>query len=90
MLICGLSGSGKTNTLVHVIYNLLYFDKIFLYEKNLEQLKYQNLLNMFNPISDEVDYDITESSKDRIRPESELTDDNRKLVTFDNFVCEKI
>ena len=54
MLVCGPSGSGKTNTLIHMICNLLYFDKIYLYAKNLEQSKYQNLMDMFQPISNEV------------------------------------
>ena len=58
MLICGPRGSGKTNTLMHKIYNLLYYDKIYLYAKNLEQSKYQNLLNMFQPKSDKVGYDV--------------------------------
>ena len=40
MLICGPSGSGKTNTLLHMILNLLYFDKVYLYAKNLEQSKF--------------------------------------------------
>ena len=44
----------KTNTLMHMIYNLLYFDKIYLYSKNLEQSKYQNLMDKFKPISDEA------------------------------------
>ena len=54
MLICGPSGSGKTNTLMRMIYKLLYFDKVYLYAKNLEQSKYQNLMEKFQPISDEV------------------------------------
>ena len=28
MLICGPSGCGKTNTLMHMLYKLLFFDKI--------------------------------------------------------------
>ena len=83
MLICGPSGSGKTNTLMHMIYNLLYYDKIYLYAKNL------NLLNIFEPISNDVGYDIIEASNDQIIPVSELTDDNQKSVIFDDFVCEK-
>ena len=71
MFICRPSGSGKTNTLMHMIYNLLYYDKIYLYAKNLEQSKYQNLLNMFQPIGDEVGYDIMEASNDQIIPVSE-------------------
>ena len=68
VLICGPLGSGKTNTLMHIIYNLLYYDKIYLYAKNLEQSKYQNLLKMFNPISKDVGYDIIEKSNDQIIP----------------------
>jgi len=48
MLICGPSGCGKTNSLMHMIYQLLYFNKIYLYTKNLEQRKYQKLLETLN------------------------------------------
>ena len=89
MLICGPSGSGKTNTLMHMIYNLLYYDKIYLYAKNLEQSKYRNLIEMFQPISKEAGYPIIEASNDQILPVSELTYYNQNLVIFDNFVCEK-
>ena len=51
MLVCGPSGSGKTNTLMHMIYNLLYFDKVYLYAKNLDQSKYQNLMDILQPIT---------------------------------------
>ena len=42
MLMAGPSGGGKTNTLMHMIMKLLYFDEMYLYAKNLEQSKYQN------------------------------------------------
>ena len=32
MLVCAPRGSGKTNTLMHMIYDLLYFDKVYLYK----------------------------------------------------------
>ena len=89
MLICGPSGSGKTNTLMHMIYNLLYFDKIYLYAKNLEQSKYQNLMDKFKPISDEAGYDVIEASNDKIIPVNDLDSENQKLVIFDDFVCDK-
>ncbi|CAH3146289.1 unnamed protein product [Porites lobata] len=45
MLICGNSGSGKTNLLYHMLIKpLLYFDEIYLYARNLEQDKYQKLI----------------------------------------------
>ena len=89
MLVCGPSGSGKTNTLMHMIYNLLYYDKVYLYAKNLDQSKYQNLMDMFQPISNEAGYDVIEASNDQIIPVSDLNDDNQKIVIFDDFVCEK-
>ena len=91
MLICGPSGSGKTNTLMHMIYHMLYFDKVYLYAKNLEQSKYKNLMDVFQPISDsdEVGYDVIEASNDEIIPVEDLDSDSQKIVIFDDFVCDK-
>ena len=89
MLICGPSGCGKTNTLMHMLYKLLFFDKIYLYAKNLEQPKYRKLLEIFTPISEEVGYDVIEVSNDEIIPLEGLDYDNQKIVIFDDFVCEK-
>ena len=45
MLIIGPSGSGKTNTLLHLINNLHSIDKIYLYAKDIDEKKYQFLIN---------------------------------------------
>ena len=37
MLIIGSSGSGKTNTLLHLINNLHPIDKIYLYAKDIDE-----------------------------------------------------
>ena len=92
MLICGNSGSGKTNLLYHMLIEpLLYYDKIYLYAKNLEQEKYQNLINKMNEASsEEVGYNVMEVSNDAIIPINHLNyEDNQKLVIFDDYVCEK-
>ena len=47
MLICGPSNSDKTITLLHMLYELLEYDKIYLFSKNLHQNKYQALLQEF-------------------------------------------
>ena len=75
MLICG-----KTNTLKHLPYKLLFFDKIHLYAKNLEQPKYREFLETLARIS--------EASNDEIIPLEGLDNDKKKLVIFDDFVCE--
>ena len=90
MLIAGPSGSGKTNALMHMLYEpLLYFDKLFLYAKNLEQSKYQDLIDRFDEISKHVGYNIIECSKDEIIPVSDLDSESQKVVIFDDFVCER-
>jgi len=86
---CGPSGCGKTNTLMHMIYTLLYFDKIYLYSKNLEHPKYQGLLQTFAPISKECGYNVVEASNDQISPLEELDDESQKVVIFDDFACER-
>ena len=45
MLIVGPSGSCKTNTLLRLINNLLPIDKIYLYAKDIHELKYEYLIN---------------------------------------------
>ena len=45
MLIIGPSGSSKTNTLLHLINNLHHIDKIYLYAKDLQEPKYEYLIN---------------------------------------------
>ena len=89
MLICGPSGCGKTNTLMHKLHQLLFYDKIYLFSKNLQQPKYQELLKTFQPISTEAGYQGIETSTDEIPSLDELNDDNQKIVVFDDFVCEK-
>ena len=45
MIIIGPSGTGKTNTLLHLINNLHPIDKICLYAKDLSEPKYEFLTN---------------------------------------------
>ena len=92
MLISGNSGSGKTKLLCHMLLKpLLYYDKIYLYAKNLEQEKYQNLMKEMNEASnEEAGYDVMKISNDAIIPINQLNyEDNQKLVIFDDYVCEK-
>ena len=91
MLICGPSNSGKTNTLLHMLYELLEYDKIYLFSKNLHQNKYQDLLQFFaeeiNP-HPTVGYEVIEAYGDEIIPLEELPVDTQKIVVFDDLVCE--
>ena len=91
MLICGNSGSGKTNLLYHMLMKpLLYYDRIHLYAKNLEQQKYKDIIQTLTDISNSVGYNVLVCSNDDIIPVEELKDeDAQKIVIFDDFICEK-
>ena len=93
MLICGKSGCGKTNTVVHkLIKPLIYCDKIYLYSKNLEQEKYRHLseiLEMIVEVNKIPIDEILHRSNEEIKPISEMEDRNQQVVIFDDYVCEK-
>ena len=91
MLICGNSGSGKTNMLYHMLMKpLLYYDQVHLYGKNLEQQKYQDMISTFDDISQSVGYNVLLCSNDDIVPIENLIDNTaQKIVIFDDFVCDK-
>ena len=91
MLICGGSGSGKTNLLYHMLMKpLVYYDQIHLYAKNLEQQKYQDMIKNFNEISQSIGYDALICSNDEIIPVEDIIENEaQKIVIFDDFVCEK-
>jgi len=95
MLICGPSNSGKTNILLHMLYELLVFDKIYLFSKNLHQNKYQALLQDFaerpqrpQTLDPRVGYEVIKAPGDEIIPLEELPVDNQKIVVFDDLACE--
>ena len=72
-----------------MIYRLLYFDKIYLYAKKLRTIKIPTSVKTFHPIFNEVGYSIIEASNDEIIPVSQLSDNNQKIIIFDDYVCEK-
>lgn len=92
MLICGASGTGKTNTLLHMLLNpLIYYDKIYLYAKNLEQDKYNQLSEKLSQIADKCNAsldDILFSLNDEIIPVDQMENLAQKVIIFDDYVCE--
>ena len=91
MLICGNSGSGKTNLLYHMLIKpLLYYDEIYLYARNIWQQKCQKLIQKMRELTHLLGYETLHVSNDEITPVSEVDyGDNQKLVIFDDYVCDK-
>ena len=93
LLICGPSGSGKTNALVHMLLKpLIYYDKVYLYAKNIDQDKYQLLANELNKVAKKNKFSIDkiyEYSNDKIKDVDELENKLQKVVIFDDYICDK-
>ena len=45
-------------------------------------------MEKFQPISDEVGYDVIEARNDEIIPVEDLESDSQKIVIFDDNVCD--
>ena len=93
LLICGPSGSGKTNALVHMLLKpLIYYDKVYLYAKNIDQDKYQLLSNELNKVAKKNKFSVDkiyEYSNDEIKDVDELENKLQKVVIFDDYICDK-
>ena len=96
LLICGATGCGKTNLLLNLILNYLYYNKIYIYAKDLTESKYQFLLDFFEEVEinmkektgENFQVAIFSSSKDDIVNVDDLDKDYQNLIIFDDFVTE--
>ena len=88
MLITGRSGCGKTNTLMNILREpLVPYDKIYLYSRNNQQNKIQDLLKLMEMVSQKVGYDVLVArEEDEIMETTEYPNDNRKVVVFDDLM----
>ena len=82
------SGSEKTNALVHMLLKqLIYYDKIYLYAKNIDQEKYQLLANEWNKLAVKNKFSVDEIykySNSSIKDVDELENKLQKVVIFDD------
>ena len=94
LLIVGPSGSGKTNLLMHLLFKpLIYYDKIVLYAKNLEQHYYREMIRRFEKIAEKLGVelqDLLQASNQEVADiEAVPHDDGQKVVIFDDYICSQ-
>ena len=97
MLIIGPSDSGKTNTLLHLINNLHPIDKIYLYPKDINEPKYEYLINkreqaviknLNEPLYSFIEYlDDMDDVLDDINNYNENRD-KKVLMVFDDMIAD--
>ena len=68
---------------------LLYYNKIYLYARNLEQDKYKKLIKKMREMSHLFGCEILNVSNDEITPVKEMDYGENKIVVFDDYVCDK-
>lgn len=84
-LICGSSGSGKTNILLGLLTheNGVRFKNIYIYGKSLQQPKYRHLSEILKPMR-EVGYYAYTNHDEIIKPEEAK---ENSVFIFDDVVC---
>ena len=96
MLIIGPSGSGKTNTLLHLIDKFHSIDKIYLYAKDMDEEKYQYLINKREQVGIKNlkdPHEFIEYSSDMNDVLEDINNYNKKwdkkvLIIFDNMIAD--
>ena len=96
ILIIGGSGSGKTNTLLNLINEQKYIEKIYLYAKDLSEPKYEYLIkNRKNTgikhLNDGNAFTEYSSMMDDVYKNINFYNSNRKrkiLIVFDNMIAD--
>ena len=97
LLICGQTGCGKTNLLLNLLLNYLYYNRLYVYAKDLSESSYMFLQDFFDDVHRKLDedYNITESiatfssNKADIVDVDNLDKEYQNLIVFDDFVTEK-
>ena len=97
MLIIGPLGSGKTNTLLHLINNLYPIDKIYLYAKDIGEDKYNYLINkreqagMKNLNDPKAFREYSDDVNDALKDINDFykNRDKKVLIVFDDMIADK-
>src|SRR5277367_2219297 len=85
LLICGASGTGKTNILVNLVLQYLTYDKLYVYAKDLRESKYAFLQDVFKHFPNEA---IFSETNDIVSVDG-LNSSNQNLIIFDDHLTQK-
>ena len=68
---------------------MLFYDKLYLYAKNIEQSKHKHMIDNLTDVSKQVSYNVFHYNNGDIIPVDEMDTKSRKIAIFDGFICEK-
>ena len=68
---------------------MLFYDKLYLYAKNIEQSKHKHMIDNLTDVRKQVRYDVFHHNNGDIIPVDEMDTNSQKIAIFDGFICEK-
>ena len=68
---------------------MLFYDKLCLYAKNIEQSKHKHMIDNLTDVSKQVSYNVFHYNNGDIITVDEMDTKSRKIAIFDGFICEK-
>ncbi len=89
ILISGHTGCGKTNLLLNLIYDLMYWDRLYIYAKDLQEPLYQELMENCEK-ADEIhsfEYDF-QNDLTEVHSVDEMDRSLHNLIVFDDFCTD--
>lgn len=91
MIINGPSGCGKSNLLFNMLTKWLYYDKLFVFAKNINEDKYEFLREFIDALSEKrPELELVMSSNiDDVPSSGDFDKEYQNLVVFDDFVLER-
>lgn len=90
LLLVGQSGSGKTNLLLNLVYDILPWTTIYVYAKDLSEKKYSDLEKACESASkiSPFHYEFHSEAEEIVDVDS-LNPNEKNLIIFDDYVCDK-
>ena len=93
-ILCGPTGSGKTNALLNMIYDFLTYSKIYVYANNSDQAVYEKLKHHLDGIAEKNDLEPGDlyhfgSKLSEVVPLDQMDKSKVNIVIFDDFVLAK-
>jgi hypothetical protein len=93
-ILCGPTGSGKTNALLNMLYDFLTYNKVYIYANNGDQLVYEKLKQHLDGIAEKNDLEPSDlyhfgGKLSEVVPVDEMDKSKVNIVIFDDFVLSK-
>jgi hypothetical protein len=92
LLVVGGSGCGKTNMIIDLLLNHVYFDRIYIYAKDLEEEFYSFLERLLESSKESKvikEYHMSTELDEKLNVDEHHKENGQTLIIFDDFITDK-